>query len=156
MPFIGDNRDAGDVIDVVSIDRSNGNETEMNKDSGIMANGNVNVRLQEINNIPEKRTTVEELIMNLATSGNMKQMKLATDLLELNMIHGNLSDNLSDTLGSDCFDKISVTVNENQNNEIGLDNNNETKLIWNGRQLGPKVKDPGQILLVLMILKRSM
>ena len=108
-------RDAGDVIDVVSIDRSNGNETEMNKDSGIMANGNVNVRLQEINNIPEKRTTVEELIINLATSGNMKQMKLATDLSELNMIHGNLSDNLSDNLGSDCFDKISVTVNENQN-----------------------------------------
>ena len=140
MPFIGDNRDAGDVIDVVSIDRSNGNETEMNKDSGIMANGNVNVRLQEINNIPEKRTTVEELIMNLATSGNMKQMKLATDLLELNMIHGNLSDNLSDTLGSDCFDKISVTLNENQNNEIRLDNNNETNMEWT--TVRPKSKRP--------------
>ena len=42
--------------------------------------------------------------MNLAAPGNVKQMKLATDLSELNMIQGNLSDNqgnLSDNLGSD-------------------------------------------------------
>ena len=64
--------------------------------------------------------------MNLAASGHVKQMKLATDLSELNLIQGNLSDNL----GSDCFDKISVTVNENQNNEIGLDNNDETNMEW--------------------------
>ena len=60
-------------------------------------------------------------------------MKLATGLSELNMIQGNLSDNqgnLSDNLGSDCFDKISVRVNGNQNNEIALDNNNETNMEW--------------------------
>ena len=71
--------------------------------------------------------------MNLAASGNVKQTKLATDLSELNMIQGNLSDNqgnLSDNLGSDCFDKISVTVKESQNNETGLDNNNETNMDW--------------------------
>ena len=61
--------------------------------------GNKNSRLQEINNIPEKHISVDELIRNLAGSGNVKQIKLASDLMDLDLIEGNTSENL----GSDCF-----------------------------------------------------
>ena len=61
--------------------------------------GNKNSRLQEINNIPEKHISVDEFIRNLAGSGNVKQIKLASDLMDLDLIEGNTSENL----GSDCF-----------------------------------------------------
>ena len=46
--------------------------------------------------------------------------------MEINMTNGQVSDNL----GSDCFDKISVTANEKQNTEQGINNNNETNMEW--------------------------
>ena len=116
MPSIGAVRDSDDVIDVVSI---NGNEfgtgngqafeidnvNEIKNGSDLMDNGNLTYRLQEINNIPEKRVSVDELIRNLALSGNEKQIKLASELLELNLVQ----ESKSEQLGSDCFDKISAS-----------------------------------------------
>ena len=48
-----------------------------------MADENLTSRLQEIRNIPEKKITIEDLIMT--NSGNDKQIKLASDLVDLNM-----------------------------------------------------------------------
>ena len=72
-----------------------------------MAKGNLTSRLQKINNIPEKIISFIELIRNLAGSGNEKQIKLASDLIDLNLVQGNMSENL----GPDCFDKISASDN---------------------------------------------
>ena len=73
--------------------------------------------------------------MNLATSGNEKHTKLALDLIDLNLINGNESEKLAnnvepDTLGTDCFDKISVSANDNKNIEQESDNNDETNMDW--------------------------
>ena len=72
-----------------------------------MANGNglVNKKIMEINKI-----TLEQFLSNLANSGNEKHVKLASDLLDLNMIQENVSNNL----GPDCFDKISASGNNKQ------------------------------------------
>ena len=115
MPVKGDDRGAGDVIDVVSrpiIDngKDNGNDNGydnghgINKENGLMANENLTSRLQKIKNIPEKNISFEDLIMTLANSGNEKQIKLASDLINMNMTQGKVSENL----GPDCFDKISA------------------------------------------------
>ena len=124
MPSIGDIRDAGDVIDVVGIDNTGSTE--------IMANGNgpVNKKIMEINNIPENKITLEQFLSNLANSGNEKHVKLASDLLDLDMIQENVSNNL----GPDCFDKISASGNNKQGNdqELGNDNenNSESDMEW--------------------------
>ena len=124
MPSIGDIRDAGDVIDVVGIDNTGSSE--------IMANGNgpVNKKIMEINNIPENKITLEQFLSNLANSGNEKHVKLASDLLDLDMIQENVSNNL----GPDCFDKISASGNNKQGNdqELGNDNenNSESDMEW--------------------------
>ena len=98
MPSIGDIKGTGDVIDVVStngIYHGNeqaleiGNGNEINNGYGSIDNGNLTSRLQELNNIPEKSISVEELIMNMARSGNVQQIKLASDLLDLNLAQGN-------------------------------------------------------------------
>ena len=116
MPSIGDVKGTGDFIEVVStngIDLGNeqaleiGNGNEINNGYGSIDNGNLTSRLQELNNIPEKSISVEELIMNMARSGNVQQIKLASDLLDLNLAQGNGSENL----GPDCFDKISASDN---------------------------------------------
>ena len=69
---------------------------------------------------------MDQLFMNLATSGNQKHVQLASDLLELNLIQENLGLNdkneqeltldsnvKSDNLGPDCLDKISFLANGN-------------------------------------------
>ena len=127
MPFIGANRDGGDVIDVVSIDNSefNGNMTPLAN-----GNGTVNDKIMEINRIPEKTITLEQLLSNLAKSGNQKHEKLALDLIGLDLTQ----EKYSETLGSDCFDKISVKDNKNINNDQGQDidtgKNNESDMEW--------------------------
>ena len=98
-------------------------------------------RLQELNNIPEKSISVEELIMNMARSGNVQQIKLASDLLDLNLAQGNGSENL----GPDCFDKISASdnlmsrnvgpksarINTEHDNNAGNENNcKESDMEW--------------------------
>ena len=113
---MGDDKDTGDFTDVVSTNGiyfgtengqayGIGNGNEINNGSGAVDNGNLTSRLQEINNIPEKSISVEELIMNLARSGNVKQIKLASDLIDLNLAQENASENL----GPDGFDKISAS-----------------------------------------------
>ena len=134
---MGNDRDSGDAIDVVSIngngngiengqayDFDNGNDTK--NESG---NKNLNYRLQEINNIPEKLISVDELIRNLAASGNVKQLKLASDLMDLNLIEGNMSENL----GPDCFDKISACNDNNVEQAINTgneDNSGHSDMEW--------------------------
>ena len=131
MPIMGDDRDAVNIIDVVStMMGSNGIET--NKDYDLMAkesvndNGSLNKRINEINEIPEKTITLDELILDLANSGNVKYTKLASDLMDLNLKQGQAYDKL----GSDCFEKITVSAKENQNTEQRLDNNDETNMEW--------------------------
>ena len=75
-------------------------------------------RIKAINEIPENRISLDQLLLNLATSGKEKHTKLALDLTDLNLINGNESEKFDnnvepDTLGTDCFDKISVSANEN-------------------------------------------
>ena len=93
-------------------------------------NGTVKDRIVEINRIPEKEITLEQLISNLANSGNQKHEKLASDLIGLNLTQ----EKYSEKLGSDCFDKISVKDNENINNDQGQDidtsKNNESDMEW--------------------------
>ena len=107
MPLVGVSKAAGDVIDVVSMDNS-GLRTEMIKDSDLLAyesminNGSLSNRIKKINDIPEKSITLDQLIMNLASSGNDKHAKLASDLIDLNLVQGNASDNL----GSSGSDKV--------------------------------------------------
>ena len=73
--------------------------------------------------------SLKQLLMNLATSGNQKHVKLASDLLELDLIQDNLGSDTneqeltlennvkSDNLGPDCLDKSSLSENGNQNSE---------------------------------------
>ena len=73
--------------------------------------------------------SLQQLLMNLVTSGNQKHVKLASDLLELDLIQDNLGSDKneqkltlennvkSDDLGPDCLDKISLLANGNQNSE---------------------------------------
>ena len=116
MPLVGDNQDAGGIIDVVSIieDGSNGN-------------GNLTDRINEIKNLPENRLSLNDLITDLATSGNEKHITLASELLDLNLIEGTVSE--SRTLGKDCFDKISAKKDKNDENKLGkshgIDSENE-------------------------------
>ena len=59
---------------------------EMDNGSGLNANGNLTDKINEIKNLPENKITLNDLLMNLARSGNQKQEKLALDLLDLNMV----------------------------------------------------------------------
>ena len=96
-----------------------------------MANENLTSRLQKIKNIPEKNISFEDFIMTLLNSGNEKQIKLASDLIDMNMTQGKVSENL----GPDCFDKISA-CNDNLSNNTGNKNINdndeakETDMEW--------------------------
>ena len=107
MPLVGVNQDAGGIIDAVSIikDGSNGN-------------GNLTDRINEITNLPENRLSLNDLITGLASSGNEKHVKLASELLDLNLIEGIVSE--SRTLGNDCFDKISAKKDKNDENKLYL------------------------------------
>ena len=68
---MGEVRDAGDIIDVVSINGTdtgtgngqalgNDNVNDIKNGSDSIVNGNLTYRLQEINNIPEKRISVDK------------------------------------------------------------------------------------------------
>ena len=123
MPPIGDNRDAGGIA--VSINKGK----EMDNGSGSKANGNLTDKINEIKNLPENKITLNDLLMNLARSGNQKQEKLALDLLDLNMVESlTETDNLNETLEPDCFDKISVDRNQNKEKTPG--NNEESDMEW--------------------------
>ena len=144
---MGEVRDAGDIIDVVSINRTdtgnrngqalgNDNVNDIKNGSDSIVNGNLTYRLQEINNIPEKRISVDELIRNLAGSGNDKQIKLAPEFLELNLVQESKLEQLS----PDCFDKISAshdnlsTNTGSRNVEQAINTGNENKTSESDRE----------------------
>ena len=84
------------------------------------------INSNEFNEIPENRITLDQLLLNLANSDNEKHNKLASDISDLNLIKGNASEKLdynveSAILGTDYFDKISVSANKNKNIKQGLD-----------------------------------
>ena len=126
MPPIGETQDVDSIIDVVNIEN---NGLGFNENGSVIDNGSNNGtwtdRIKAINDIPENTIALDQLLMNMINSGNEKYTKLASDLMEINMTHGQVSDNL----GSDCFDKISVTANVKQNTEQGI-NNDETNMEW--------------------------
>ena len=98
-------------------------------------NVTLNDKIKEINKIPENRISLDQLLLNLANSGIEKRAKLALGLIDLNLVKGNESEKLdknveSDILGTDCFDKISVSANKSKNIEQGLDNNEDTSMDW--------------------------
>ena len=90
MPIVGD------------IYGSNG--TDLANKSG-SDNGTLSKRINDINEIPENEITLEQLLMNLANSGNEKHVKLASDLLDSNLIQGNVSENLG-LNGSDKNEQV--------------------------------------------------
>ena len=113
MPLVGISKAAGDNIDVISIENSNRpNGTYLISNKSVSDNGTLANRIKAINEIPENNTciTLDQLFLNLVNSGNKKHAKLASDLMDLNLIQRNVSENL----GSDCFDKISVSANGHQ------------------------------------------
>ena len=57
--------------------------------------------------------TLAQLLMNLVTSGNEKHVKLASDLMDLDLIKGNVSDNL-----------------DKNEQELTIDDNSETGMEW--------------------------
>ena len=117
---------ADDVID------NSGSNGTVNGNS--YDNGTLTERIEAINEIPENIITLN-LLLNLANSGNEKHNKLASYITDLNLIEGNASEKLDNNvqsaiLGTDYFDKISVSANENKNIKQGLDNNAETSMEW--------------------------
>ena len=113
----------------------NGNDLMANGTGNGYGNGTLTDKIKEINEIPENRLSLDQLLLNLVNSGDEKHAKLALDLIDLNLIKGNESEKLdknveSDILGTDCFDKISVLANKSKNTEQGLDNNEDTSMDW--------------------------
>ena len=64
--------------------------------------------------------TLEQLLMNLANSGNEKHVKLALELLDLNLVQ--------ETIGLNGSDKVLANGNENIEKGISIDNTTETNM----------------------------
>ena len=64
--------------------------------------------------------TLEQLLMNLANSGNEKHVKLASELLDLNLVQ--------ETIGLNGSDKVLANGNENIEKGISIDNTTETNM----------------------------
>ena len=97
MPLVGDSKAAGDVIDV---DNSglNGNDLMANGTGNGYDNGTLTDKIKEINEIPENRISLDQLLLNLVNSGDEKHAKLALDLFDLNWMKGNESEKLEKML----------------------------------------------------------
>ena len=94
MPLVGVNQAADDIIDIISIDIHGSNGTDLMANESGTDNGTLTKRNKAKNEIPENKITLVQLLMNLANSGNEKHVKLPSDLMDLNLIQGNASDNL--------------------------------------------------------------
>ena len=88
--------------------------------------------------------SLQQLLMNLATSGNQKHVKLASDLLELDLIQ--------DNLGSDKNEQELTLENNVKSDNLGPDFHSQqmaTKTLnmnqtWTGLLLGTKIKELDQ------------
>ena len=108
MPLVGVRQAADDIIDIISMDGSNENdliENEFGSDNGILTKAK--------NEKSEKETNLAQLLLNLVNSGNEKHMKLASDILDLDLIKGNVSDN-----------------SDKNEQELTMDNNSENDMEW--------------------------
>ena len=112
MPLVGVNQAADDIIDIISMDGSNGNDLMANESGS--DNGTLTKRNKAKNENSENETTLAQLLLNLVNSGNEKHVKLASDLLDLDLTKGNVSD-----------------INSDKNEqELTIDNNSETDMEW--------------------------
>ena len=107
MPLVGVRQAADDIIDI-NMDGSNENdlmENEFGSDNGILTKAK--------NEKSEKETNLVQLLLNLVNSGNEKHMKLASDIMDLDLIKGNVSDN-----------------SDKNEQELAMDNNSENDMEW--------------------------
>ena len=96
MPLVGVCKAADDVTDVVSMDNSGSNGTDLMQNGIVNGNGYDNgtwtERIKVINKIPENSITLDQLLLNLANSDNKKHIKLASGIIDLNLIKRNASE----------------------------------------------------------------
>ena len=111
MPLVGVNQAADDIIDIISMDGSNENDLMANESGS--DNGTLTKRNKAKNENSENETTLAQLLLNLVNSGNEKHVKLASDLMDLDLIKGNVSDN-----------------SDKNEQELTIDNNSETDMEW--------------------------
>ena len=111
MPLVGVNQAADDIIDTISMDGSNGNDLMANESGS--DNGTLTKRNKAKNENSENETTLAQLLLNLVNSGNEKHVKLASDLMDLDLIKANVSDN-----------------SDKNEQELKIDNNSETDMEW--------------------------
>ena len=97
MPLVGDNHGS--------------NGTDLANESG-SENGN--------------KISLQQLLLNLVNSGKDKHVKLASDILDLNLVHESISDNI----GLNGSDKVLTNENENIEKGIPIDNTTETNMEW--------------------------
>ena len=108
MPLVGVRQAADDIIDIINMDGSNENdlmENEFGSDNGILNKAK--------NEKSEKETNLVQLLLNLVNSGNEKHMKLASDIMDLDLIKGNVSEN-----------------SDKNEQELAMDNNSENDMEW--------------------------
>ena len=84
MPLVGVNQAADDIIDIISMDGSNGNDLMANESGS--DNGTLTKRNKAKNESSEKETSLAQLLLNLVNSGNEKHVKLASDLKRQSLI----------------------------------------------------------------------
>ena len=70
--------------------------------------------------------SLQQLLLNLVNSGKDKHVKLASDLLDLNLVQESISDNI----GLNDSDKVLTYENENIEKGIPIDNTTETNMEW--------------------------
>ena len=68
MPLVGVNQAADDIIDIISMDGSNGNDL-MSNESG-SDNGTLTKSNKAENENSEKETSLAQFLLNLVNSGN--------------------------------------------------------------------------------------
>ena len=72
------------------------------------------------------KISLQQLLLNLVNSGKDKHVKLASDILDLNLVHESISDNI----GLNDSDKVLTNENENIEKGIPIDNITETNMEW--------------------------
>ena len=111
MPLVGVNQAADDITDIISMDGSNGNDLMANESGS--DNGALTKRNKAKNEKSENETSLAQLLLNLINSGNEKHVKLASDLMDLDLIKGDVSDN-----------------SDKKEQELTIDDNSETDMEW--------------------------
>ena len=69
---------------------------------------------------------MQQLLLNLVNSGKDKHVKLASDLLDLNLVQESISDNI----GLNGSDKVLTNENESIEKGIPIENTTETNMEW--------------------------